>query len=759
MRTFTTMRLLTAFALVGFHLQAEALDAVPLSAPRAWEPLEFRVTGVPDGGNPFDPESRRVDATFQLPSGESLTVPAFWYREHERRLDGRRETVNATAPPEWRLRFLPTVPGPHGIVLTVLTNGQPAGEAATRAFDVADNPQPPARLGQVRLATNRRYFETADGQPLPLVGANVCWHGARGTFDYDDWFGALAQAGGNFARLWMAPWAFGIETEAGARLNYRLDRAWQLDHVFRLAERHGIYLLLCFDYHGMFETRPDFWGANDNWKIHPYNAANGGPCATQNDFFTHPKARALYQKRLRYLLARYGYSAHLLAWQFFNEIDNVYRYLRPADVAAWHADLGDWLKAHDPWRHLVTTSLTGGSDRPEIWRLPQMDFAMYHSYAQADPAAVLPGIAHRFLEAYGKPMMIGEFGTDWRGWRREQDPYLRGWRQGVWAGALGGSVGTSMSWWWESIHADRLYPRFTALRSILEPAGWGTGEWQPIRFTTTGEPPARLGQPQPSATPFSVTLPLGPGWGEKPEGLLAVGDPDASGRSARTLNGFVHGTAHAALRSPFQVEVWATNGARLVLHLNSVSNGAALAVLLDGQPIYERNLPDKDGRTTTSNEYNEDIAVDLPAGRRLVEIRNTGSDWFHLDWVRFENLLRAEYADGWRPSPISVGLRREHSALLYIVNPRASYPANATNAVVEPWGAGDVKLSGMPAGRYQVQWFEPKSGDRVGRNSVTSDGDVLLLPLPDFTEDLAGRVEAEADPGRHDEARRNTGPP
>jgi hypothetical protein len=106
-----------------------------------------------------------------------------------------------------------------------------------------------------------------------------------------------------------------------------------------------------------------------------------------------------------------------------------------------------------------------------------------------------------------------------------------------------------------------------------------------------------------------------------------------------------------------------------------------------------------------------------------------------------------------------VGLRREHAALLYIVNPRASYPANATNAVVEPWRAGDVKLSGMPAGRYQAQWFEPKSGDRVGANSVTSDGDVLVLPLPDFTEDLVGRVEAEADPGRHDEDRGNTGTP
>jgi len=84
--------------------------------------------------------------------------------------------------------------------------------------------------------------------------------------------------------------------------------------------------------------QPGLGGSNNFWKTNPYNELNGGPCAKPNDFFTNAKARAIYQKRLRYFVARYGYSPHLLAWQFFNEIDNVFGPLNGNDVVAWHQE-------------------------------------------------------------------------------------------------------------------------------------------------------------------------------------------------------------------------------------------------------------------------------------------------------------------------------------------------------------------------------------------------------------------------------------
>ena len=84
-------------------------------------------------------------------------------------------------------------------------------------------------------------------------------------------------------------------------------------------------------------------------------------------------------------MGRYGYSPKLLAWQFLNEIDNVYGSLNSSDVAAWHQEMGRWLKSHDPYHHLVTTSLTGGSERADIWSMPELDFSVYHSYGEPAP--------------------------------------------------------------------------------------------------------------------------------------------------------------------------------------------------------------------------------------------------------------------------------------------------------------------------------------------------------------------------------------
>ena len=730
-------------------MEGRAAELTLTGESSQWNLVEFRITDVPAVANRFDPEVMRVDGTLWAPSGSQQPVPGFWFREYTRSLVGGEERLSGVNPPEWRLRFRPVEAGPHTVTVAILTNGQPAGPTVSLDFTVAANPNPPARRGVVRIAANQRQFETGDGQALPLIGHCVCWHHRRGTFDFDEWFAAMAAAGENYARLWMSPWAFGIEAAPETGVNYRLDRAWQLDHVFRLAEQHGIYLMLCFDYHGMFETTPDYWGGNDNWKLNPYNASNGGPCANQNEFFTRPEARAMYQKRLRYLIARYGHSHNLLAWQFFNEIDNVYSHLEPADVASWHAVMGDWLKTNDPWRHLVTTSLTGSSDRSEIWQLPQMEFAMYHSYSQAQPAAVLPGIAHRFLRDYGKPIMIGEFGTDWRGWRREQDPFLRGWRQGIWASALSGSVGTAMSWFWEDIHAENNYPAYTALRDILVPAGWGDGDWQPLEFQTTGDPPVNVGDPLPEGQPFNVTLPLDGSWGAKLNGHLAVASTEAESRSASVLNAFVHGTAHSDLRIPFRLDAWFTNDARLVMHLNSVSDGAVLAVYVDRTQIFQRSLPNKDGQWLVNNEYNEEIAVDLPAGRHLVEIRNAGSDWFYLDWIRVEAVWPARYADDWRPSAIAVGLRGERESLLYVVNPRASYPAKATHAVIEPFDGDPLRIKSLPVGQYRAWWHNAQTGARLGETQGTSDGALLVLPLPELREDLAGRLGRVVAPAWH----------
>jgi hypothetical protein len=73
----------------------------------------------------------------------------------------------------------------------------------------------------------------------------------------------------------------------GDKLKYRLDNAWRLDRVLAEAERRGVFVMLCLDYHRIFEIKPDYWGGNNFWPRHPYNATNDEPCQLQNEFFTN----------------------------------------------------------------------------------------------------------------------------------------------------------------------------------------------------------------------------------------------------------------------------------------------------------------------------------------------------------------------------------------------------------------------------------------------------------------------------------------
>ena len=707
--------------------------------------IEWAVGGVPRVANPFDPDQIRVEATVTSPSGIQWTIPCFWFQNYTRKLSGGNEVLATSGAQEWHGRFTSMEAGPHEWVLQVTTNGVLYAKL-TNTVTVEEVPAGAVQpAGFVRVAAAKQYFETSDGQSLPLVGANICWPGARGTYDYDDWFKDLAAHGGNFARLWMCPWAFGIEAEPGTLTNYRLDRAWQLDYVFDLAEKWGIKLMLCLDYHGMYSVTPDaLFGGNDNWKNNPYNTTLGGPASSADLFFTDPVARKIYEKRLRYLIARYGNSTSLLAWELLNEIDNDYNTLKPAGVASWHASESQWLKTNDPYNHLVTTSLTGSSDRSEIWSIPTLDFSQYHSYGEPGPAARVTAVSTDERQRYGKPFLVGEFGVSAAGWNRSSDPYLRGFRQALWGGAVGGSAGTSMSWWWENLHSEGVYPIHAALRSVLGQAHWGQGNWTPIAFKTSGDAPTEVATTLGVVPAFSAMLVPNGQWGVKQIGMLALPNPDAAGRAASVFNSFVHGSAHADLRNPFKVNAWFDTGAKVTAHVNSVSQGAVLGVLIDGVQRLRLSLPDKDGKyDALANEYNIDVSTNIPSGRHTVEIRNLGIDWFYLDWVRIDGALTSDYSGAWRPSAQAIGVAGASESLVYAISPSAVFPANATNAALAIQTNQWVSLTGWPAGTYVARWYDPETGAVIGDSASVVTNAVLSLPLPNFETDVAGWVQLQ----------------
>jgi hypothetical protein len=744
-KPFQHLLLFAAILTPGFcQLEAQMPKIVPLSEPQLWQRAEFHVDNAPVATNCFDPDLIRLDATFTPPSGRAVTVPAFWYQDYSRAVTNGAEAVSPAGPPQWRIRFTPTEPGDYMLSLSIQTNDVSAGSPITTHFHVPVA-RPSGQYGYVRVGPDKRYFETTDGQPLRLVGENVCWAENQVKSDYDTWFGGMKNAGENYARLWMAPWFAGLEHMPGRLNNYDLQSACQLDYVFDLADRNGIYVLLCFDHHGMFQMNNKNWGGSNNfWKTNAYNQINGGPCEKPNDFFTNATAKTIYEKRLRYLIGRYGYSPRLLAWQFFNEIDNVFNTtLTGDDVVAWHREMGQWLHAHDPYGHLVTTSLTGGSERPEIWSLPEMDFSMYHSYNESAPGKGAAALGRSFVKDYGKPVMIGEFGVDSHSWNIASDPYLRGFRQAIWSGALGGSVGTAMSWWWQNIDQDDVYPLYAALSGILRDAGWQKGEWTPVDFVSAGAPPTDLARAIPNGEPFNAQPTLNSAWRmqQKLSGKLALADSLAADQASQSLMTYLLGRHDAEFQHPYRITAFFGEKAKLVLHVKTVHSDAELIVRVDGTEVLHTNYIRVAGDTSTYRDINQDFTVNFPAGKRVIEIANdNGADWILIDSLKFESVLPAEFAGGWHFAPEAVGLRSEKKAALYVYSPWVIFPAGAHRYNPPLMTGQSLRLTNWPAGKFNAQWFDPCTGKAVGTTEGTTENAILTLPIPPFRDDLAAVV-------------------
>ncbi len=223
--------------------------------------LELTLPAATSLTAPFDPNEIAVDAHFVSPSGKTIGVPGFYFQDYDRVVTGETEQLTPKGTPVWKVRFAPTEEGRHTFTVTVKDRA-----GAQTSPEGAFVCEPAASHGYLRVSkSDPHYFEFDDGTPYLAIGHNVCWYKkGHGTTDYDRWFGRMAENEENYARLWMPEWAFGLETE---RLGeYRLDRAWQLDYVLRLAESKGIYVKLCLSAWRRFEAGKANPKSIDPWR-------------------------------------------------------------------------------------------------------------------------------------------------------------------------------------------------------------------------------------------------------------------------------------------------------------------------------------------------------------------------------------------------------------------------------------------------------------------------------------------------------------
>lgn len=422
-------------------------------AGAVFEPIEFAIETDGTFENPFDPQQVTLQLELTAPDSSTLSIPAFWYQDFS-------PSGVPISQAGFRARFTPTIAGEWQATAAL---EKPALRSPGIRFTV--RPDPKAR-GFVRLhPQNPRYFAFDNGQTFFPLGINMGWGASDPLGDYTRWLDRLSANGGSIIRVWMASWSFGIEwndTPLGDYSN-RLYRAWLLDQVFRLAEERGVYIELVLLNHGAFSMN-----VNPEWQDNPYNLANGGPLATPEQFATDPQARALFERRLRYIAARWAYSPNLFAWEWWNEAN--WTPIPEDAMIAWIRAMTPILKANDPYQHLISTSYANGAN-PRVNNLEEIDFAQLHLYDSSDPAFTFPELSEQwFQQIPAKPILFAEFGANAGGENSgSTDRSGLHLHNSLWAATFNGFASPAMYWWWD-LYVDplNLWPVFGRLNRFLD---------------------------------------------------------------------------------------------------------------------------------------------------------------------------------------------------------------------------------------------------------------------------------------------------
>jgi hypothetical protein len=399
----------------------------------------FDINSVAPYSNPYNPDDIRIDITFEDPNSNQVILPCFYVSGNP-------------AASRWQGRFTPKKTGKYSYQAKVFVNGALEGRSDVFYLTVEDS----NKDGFIHLNPQSYYFLQHDsGKPFRGIGENVGWDPRSGdnqTYKYEYMFPLLGANGCNFARVWMCPWNIPLEWTSPGLGRYSETAAARLDSVLSMAEQNGLYLMLTLDFHGVFKSVKDPWGGGDYWTTNPYNIVNGGPCSNAAAFFSNTTAKNIYKKRLRYIVARWGYNPHLGVIEFFNEIDHTCAdgdaNVPASDIVSWHNEMSTYLKSIDPFGHLVSTSFSWKTI-PWLWNLSNLDFSQTHPYGTTDN---IYGTITSYVTSYNKPYVTGEFAYSWEnaGTSGTHPAYRRELHMGMWRGMFSPTPILPMTWWWES---------------------------------------------------------------------------------------------------------------------------------------------------------------------------------------------------------------------------------------------------------------------------------------------------------------------
>jgi hypothetical protein len=681
-------------------LLATCLICVPtlIQAQGTYPKIETSFTVSTPIADPFD-YSNDVRVLIVQPDTSTISLPAFF--------DGGTT---------WRVRHTPTMAGTYS-VSNITLNGSPLsfGNLSPSSWTVTGFPTSP---GFVRVdPTNPRRFITSNGRRYFPVGEDVAWSSpSSGILNI---FPKMGAAHENWSRVWMTHF-----NDNGTTLGLNLDwpkvnntfgqlsltNAHHWDAIVAAAEQAGIHFQMTLQHHGQYSTQ-----VNPNWADNPYNTANGGFLSNPTNFFTDATAKALTKRKLRYIVARWGYSPSIMAFELFNEVQytDAGRAGQWANIEAWHNEMAQFIRTNDVYHHLITTS---DSLNQPIW--DQTDYYQHHDY----PSDLITGIRDAQDITPSQPVApdySGECGIDFT-------PHV-GISPPVWAGLMAAQSGGAQPWYWDTIDPNNDYFLIQAAADFVTVSGLAD------QNALTKSTPLVTG-----GTIGALTFGFGGGFNPATQDTFTVGSSAPDGA----------GAAPPYLQSQNGHPGWTPNGYTFLVNypvagtfsvqiVQIAACGATLQIKLDGVTKTNVVFPSNTncGGNYNGTTTNVTFSINVPTGSHTVNIFDSGNDWLLLG-----NFTLNPYVS--TLGAYAVGTNNWQA--VWIWNRTNVFAASPGSSVT-----GTVAIAGLNPGTYSGTWWST-FGAGVLSNltfNVVSSNTAVTLATPSVLRSVALYVGIPAQAG------------
>lgn len=729
-------------------------NVASVSSYKKYECAEFKLDLNAEYKNPFDYDDITVQGKFHLPDGKSVIVDAFYTQDYQidtiTRKDGK---ISGIGSPYWKVRFTPISTGKYKAEFTIKDSKGRVVTSDPISFDVSES----SSNGFIRTSSSDKQYLTFDtGNPFFSIGFGAHFWNYRDVLLLHKYFlNKLAAFGGNTISFNLQAGSGGpFDLETNRLGFYDLVNAAKFDYILNAAALRNIYVLPCLNQTKLADLK--------HWPSSIYNSKNGGPCNNVDEFFENPEVTKSIKQRLRYTIARWGYSPNIIGWEIFNEVTYLAGFIKNREqVVSWHDSIAKYIKSLDPNNHLISTSFGSGGDSSEympMYTLPSLDFVIIHLYSNDITTSLRQRMAS--VLKIGKPVFGGEIGMPCPAAASaiKYDPEGISYHNAVWTSAMTKAAGNVLHWW-ENFHEvlDLDY-HSRAFQKFSSDIDWPKEGFIPVSLT--------IDMVNPDNTLMDLDIPVSIAWGDFPskyvikrnqimthivnknaekaeteaEKIRLKNDGGEAEISVNSIPGIIYGktaTKGSKNKVEFEVKDISKNTKLLITFSATGALGATGNIIFDDGKTKPFSLSDKDGKDDPyATEFEETIEIPISAGNSKVTIENTGDDWCSLKKIVIRDYLSTRDTQN-----VSVfGLSGKQKHLIWFHN-------NLNTWYQRSIGNNPKNIAGIYAnlpvennGEYQIQWWDTYRGEIISsKKQISKDRSLKLLP-PVFDKDIACKI-------------------